>query len=415
MAHKAVRIRLPLWKKLIFTAVLVVSSLLCLELLMRLCGPGPEPGPPVPKRPVGGEQRINPLEYFAVCDPHFGVRNRPNGSYRTWFIEENPLVTTDEFGYRNGYGWPGDGRSPIVLFVGDSVIFCAEVSDDQTVPSEVAKLLEEEFDVRVLNAGVRSYNTLQAKRMLIQCFERFSCIKAAVYTYCGNDLEENTVPDFRYPFKGPYLVRDQRTGKFREVEVTDPAVPWGKRFYGWTPPPPLLSTPDKVTGWLEDRSVLLRRCLEGWRRIDFGPFSPLEFPDGKQIVPPSDYAKWHAWAAENGGREALQELLAEMDRICRSRGAAFLATCSYNGSDRGSSRSFAADCAEAGVQFSSLEKEFTDTSSIYTCVRVDGRYDEHYGPLGTQTYAKALAPALKRILRSQASAWVPDLETAGHR
>jgi len=46
---------------------------------------------------------------------------------------------------------------------------------------------------------------------------------------------------------------------------------------------------------------------------------------------------------------------------------------------------------------------------------VDGRYDEHYGPLGTQTYAKALAPALKRILRSQASAWVPDLETAGHR
>ncbi|MHC4180503.1 MAG: hypothetical protein ACYSWU_23625 [Planctomycetota bacterium] len=404
--------KLSLWRKLVYTAVLLVFALLCLEVLMRCCGLSPEPAAQTPPRPTGGEPKVSPLAYFAVCDPHLGIRNRPNGSYHTWFIEGEPLVTTDEFGYRNGYGWPGDGESPIVLFVGDSVIFCAEVNDQQTAPSEVAKLLSQEFDVRVINTGVRSYNTVQAKRTLIECFERFPSIKVAVYTYCGNDIEENIVPNIRYPFKTPYLAHDEATGRFREVEVTDPAIPSGKLFYGWTPPPRVLSRRERVTQWLEDRSALLNRCLAGIRRLDSGRVGPHRFPDGKAIVPPCDYGKWHIWAAENGGRQALRQLLAEMDQICRNHGAAFLATCSVNGHDFASSRAFAVDCAEAGVRFVSLEEQFTDNPAVYTCVRVDGQYDEHYGPVGTKTYAKALAPALKQILRSQASASVPDVEIA---
>jgi hypothetical protein len=141
----------------------------------------------------------------------------------------------------------------------------------------------------------------------------------------------------------------------------------------------------------------------GARQIDFGGGGELEFPDGKHVVPPADYVKWHDWAAQNGGNDAMRQLLAEMAEACRSHGAAFVATSSFNGSDRGSSRAFATNCAAAGVQFVSLEDEFTDNPRVYICARVDGQFDEHYGPLGTKTYAKALAPALKRILRSQSS------------
>jgi len=414
MARKPLRLVLPLWKKLVFTALVVVCLLVGLELLLRVCGCGL---PPTLNPPVATPSRLpalDPLAYFAMSDQYLGIRNRPNGSYSSWYIEGEPLCTTGEHGYRNGFEWPGDGKSPILVFVGDSVTFCSEVSDEQTGPSEAAKLLREEFDVRVLNTGVRSYSTVQAKRMLLECFRRFpQKIKVAVYTFCGNDLEENVVPNFRFPLKTPYLVRDQQTGRFQEVEVTDPVVPWGEYFLGRPVPTPPPSTTSQITQWLEARSVLLRNCLMGLRRIDFGGSAPLEFPDGKHVVPPSDYVKWHDWAAQNGGNDALRQLLAEMAEACRSHGAAFLATSSFNGSDRGSSQAFATNCAAAGVQFVSLEDEFTDKPWVYTCARVDGQFDEHYGPVGTKTYAKALAPALKRILRSQASAPETDAQTSG--
>ena len=406
MARRPVRLVLPLWKKLAFTALVVVCLLVGLEVLLRFFGSGPPAGPEAPVASPAQLVTLDPLEYFAVCDAHLGVRNRPNGSFCSWYLEGEPLCTTDEFGYRNGFGWPGDGKSPIVLFVGDSVTFCSEVNDQETGPSEVAKLLSEEFDVRVLNAGVRSYSTVQAKRMLSECLERLPRIKVAVYTYCANDLEENLVPNFRFPLKAPFLTREEETGRFREVEVSDPMVPWGECFYGWRAQPPTLSTGTKMTQWLEARSALLHRCLVGLRRIDLRASTALEFPDGEHVVPPADYEKWHGWAWENGGHDALEQVLAEMEQICRSHAVVFVATCSYNGSDLLSCQSFAANCAAAGVQYVCLEKEFTDTPSSYTCVRVDGQFDGHYGPRGTKTYAKALAPALKRILRSQASASV---------
>lgn len=414
MTSKPVRLKLPVWKKLVYATVVVAVFLLCLELLLRGGGWGLQPGPTEPVHAADTGGGFSPLQYFAVCDPYLGIRNRPSGSYHTWYVEGEPLVTTDEFGHRNGLGWPGDGQSPIVLFVGDSIVFGSEVDDQQTGPSEVARLLSEEFDVRVLNTGVRSYSTLQAKRMLLECFERFPRIKVAVYTFCGNDLEENVVPHFRYPFKAPYMVRDEQTGRFREVEVSEPAIPFGEPFLGCALSLPVPSTSEKLSGWLEARSALFYCCLKGWRRIDFTGSASVEFPDGKHQVPVSDYVKWHNWAAQNGGNNAIRQLLIEMDRICRKHGAAFVATCSFNGSDRGSCRAFETNCAEAGVRYVSLEQEFTDNPTIYICRRIDGMHDEHYGPLGTKTYANALAPALKQILRSQASTSVPEVDAAGH-
>ena len=91
-----------------------------------------------------------------------------------------------------------------------------------------------------------------------------------------------------------------------------------------------------------------------------------------------------------------------MKQICERRGVAFVATCYCNCVDDDQpSVEFAAHCAAQGVQFVSLVKEFTGDPSLYTCRRVNGRTDLHYGRLGTKTYAAALAPALQQILRSQ--------------
>jgi hypothetical protein len=403
MVRKPVRVVLPRWKKLLFSAAVVVFLLVCLELLLRLSGYGPPVAPGATETASIEPTQLDPLTYFAVCDPYLGYRNRAHGSYRTWYIKGQPLCTTDEYGYRNGFGWPGQGNSPIVLFLGDSITFCAEVDDQHTGPSEVAKLLSEELDVRVLNAGVRGYSTLQAKRTLLECLERFPRVRVAVYTFCGNDIEENTVPNLRYPLKAPVVMRDSQSGEFREVEVSEPAVPWGEDFRTWEGPAAVLGRRAEVAGWLEARSALCYRCLAGWRQVDFRRFSPREFPDGTRVVPPADYPRWHAWAAENGGYEVFRHLLAEMDRACRAQGVVFLVTSAFSGVYFDGCWVFSANCARsctaAGVRFVSMEDEFTGSPPYYSSVRVDGRYDGHYGPLGTQTYAKALTPVLKEILR----------------
>ena len=115
MADRPVRVRIPRWKKLVFTAVVLAVALFCLEGLMRCCGYGPLPDPAAPADAETGQPEIDEFEYYARSDPYLGFRNRANGRYRTSYIVGNPLSTTDQFGYRNGYGWPGDGQSPLLL------------------------------------------------------------------------------------------------------------------------------------------------------------------------------------------------------------------------------------------------------------------------------------------------------------
>ncbi len=405
MANKPARAKLRLWKKLAFSAVTLLFLLVCLELSMRVCGYGPPTAPTAANATPDGPRKPDPLAYFAVCDRHLGFRNRPHGSYRAWYIEGNPLATTDEFGYRNGYGWPGDGDAPMVVFVGDSITFCAEVEDAQTGPSEVAKLLSEEFDVRVLNAAVRAYGTLQVKRMLIECLERFPQIQLAVYTFCGNDLEESMVPNLRFPLKAPVMLRDAQTGEFQEVEVSEPAVPWGQGFLHWDPDQPVSASGSRVTAWLATRSALCYQCLAGWRRLNANRFDSQGFPNGTQVVPPEDHYYWHIWAAENGGDEVLRRLLVEMDEACRAHGAVLVVTSAFAGTQYEACREFSAwcadVCAEAGVPFVPLDHEFADGLKPYTCVRLGGMPDGHLNPRGTKAYARALAPTLKRILRAR--------------
>ncbi len=138
------------------------------------------------------------------------------------------------------------------------------------------------------------------------------------------------------------------------------------------------------------------------RRIDLGPLTPLEFPRGEQTVDPFDYEKWHNWAAGNGGEQLVTRLLEEMDQICQSHGAVLVTTCYYGGYPEHTAPNFVADFTPTDSQFVLLDHAFTGNPLSYGCRRTDGGYDEHYGLVGTKTYARALAPALKRILRSRA-------------
>jgi len=407
MAEKPVRRELPLRKKLLFMMAVFLPVLLALELSMRIWGDGSAKpvGPAGPQEAPKEPPPLSAFQYYSICDENLGFRNRRNGSFRSPHIDGTPLSTTDRFGFRNGYGWTAEGDSPIVLFLGDSITFAAEVNDDQTGPSEVAKLLADEFDVRVLNAGVRGFGTVQSKRMLVECFRQFESIVAVVYTHCGNDLEENMVPNLRNPARAPVMLRDEATGEFREVDVTELAVPPGEDFLDWEPEPLPHSSPttaEKVTAWMERHSALCHFVFARVREIHEEFFEDeYEFPSGKYFVPASEYGKWNAWARRHGGEEVLQRLVVEMDGICRDHGAAFLTTSYADGTEIEAAERFAEICAEVDVRFVDLKHAFQGPWRSYFALRTDGTYDPHYGPEGTKAYAAALAPALNEVLRSR--------------
>jgi hypothetical protein len=403
MVQKAPPVKLRLWKKLVFAAILLACVLFGLELGFRLCGYEPAPGSTSETDHANEPPQPEPCSYFAICDQYLGYRNRPHGAYRWHDMGGHPLSTTDEYGFRNGFGWTAEGQSPIVLFVGDSYTFCAEVNDDQTGPSEVGKLLSKEFHIRVLNAGVRSYSTLQSKRMMIQCFRQFPSILVVVYTYCANDVAENIVPNWGFPVKRPLIVRDETTGQFREAEVTNPVVPWGTSFLQWRappePPPGFLAV---LAGGLDQRSAVFHSCRTGWHRIEATWLSRLELPSGSQPVPPEDFVFWQEWAVENGGREVLRRLLADMDQICLDHGATFLVTqAAYNEENVPEAPYFPQDCAAAGVRFCSLDQKFKPDARPYIARYANGQWQGHFNSRGTQAFAEILTPVLKRILRSR--------------
>ncbi|NQU26552.1 MAG: SGNH/GDSL hydrolase family protein [Candidatus Nealsonbacteria bacterium] len=377
--------RLSVRKKLLFSAAVFVPFLLVLEVLMRFCGYGPAVAPNDPTE----THKLDAFEYFTVCDRRLGYRNRADGKFSSPYIDGRPRSTTDAFGYRNGTGWTAEGDRPIVLFIGDSTTFCSEVNDEQTGPSEVAKLLAAEFDVRVLNAGVRGYSTLQSKRMLQECLDRFPQVVVAVYTHCGNDLAESLVPDLRFPIKVPVAEWHANPEEIREIEVTEPAVPWGTSFLRWEPPGPPPGVVEGASRWLDTCSALWHRCRIGMRRLG----GDVELTD----------AQWNAWARTHGGEEVLGGLLVEMDRLCQDRDVTFVTTSFYSGSEIGTPSDFAETATAEGIRHVSLIEHFTDPAQTYLARCVDGQTNAHYGPTGTKTYAAAMAPALCEILRSRLS------------
>lgn len=402
-------------RKVLVVFMSLIIIFLLIEGTLRLLGFTPARGQ--------GDQCNSPDIYYWITDQYLGFRNKPHGSFYYHAIKGSPLSTTDRFGFRNGYTWSEEGTEPIVLFLGDSTVFCAEVPDDRTGPSEVAKLLKPQFDVRVLNAGVRGYSTVQSRRMLEECFRLFRNVKVVVYIYFLNDYAHNLNPLFYYPAPSPAVWWDDMDLVFIEPPPTSQT--WGESVFQSQQHVKqrivndLLQSFQGFSAFFHFLYVRSLKLMKGQNIkavpqqtnrqniVDALPAGCIG-ATGSEI---SDH-EMTRWAKQNGADRAFRLLVSQMDQLCREQGAVFLATAFTKGKVKGKiaggDRSAApglnsgvrakALLKNSGIHYIELERSFTRNPGDYAAPRIDGDFDPHYGLLGTKTFAEALSPTLLEIL-----------------
>ena len=381
--------RLPFWKKTLFLSVPLALLFLVLEILFRLVGLEP-----------ASDFTASPQAYFFVSDAQLGWRNRAHGSYRYAVIDGAPVNTTDALGYRNGYGWNTDDHTPIILFVGDSAVFCGEVNDEATLSSEVARQLKQKMNVRVLNGGVRGYNTLQSLRWMEQTLDRFPAIAMVVYLTSPNDLVENINPITRYPLRAPTAAWDATRRRLTVHEVDTLAAPEGRPF---TPDKP--NTLTRTTRRLRSHSALAHHVGLRLRKL-FGTPSVLRQKitlESGAVGPVDDgmpqWEQQRTWALQRGSLDAMQHLLEQTHQRCQRRGVRFAVTAFTRGEPASWYDEVQALAARANLPFIDIRPAFTDDPLAYAALRRDGLFDPHYGPLGTRTFALAAAPFIEAALQ----------------
>ncbi len=382
-------------KKIIFIFIIGIVMLGFCELAFRIAGF--YPALPLDREKPGVQA------YYWVCDKNLGWRNRADGSYDYDMMAANPHSTTDANGFRNGYGWHDGITNPLVLFIGDSFVFGAEVNDEQTICSEVTKLLKPETGMVVLNTGVRGYNTVQSRRMMHECFGRYSNIVAVVYVYCGNDVQENVNMNAYKPAKTPIAVLSDK-GKLSEVDVTEPAVPWGNDFIA-------LMEKDlqhKKEQWQKKRwdRKLRDRIREHSAFINTINNAISNCKDRPACLPESAHSP--ATNKNNGdetscatndyARDVLIALLKEMNSDCNVRGIPFVVTTAVT---RNNLQGIDKWSKDAGVDFVDVSGGFTGNQFYYMSRRRDRVYDPHYNALGTKTFAKAFVPQFEKIIATK--------------
>ncbi len=402
---------IPVWKKIVFYCITTAVSLCLLEFGFRVLG----------FQPIG--KYFSPEEYFWISDNNLGFRNRQNGTFQYDRIKIKPVSTTDRYGYRNGYGWETESNKPIVLFVGDSVIFCAEVNDENTVTSEVAKIVTPAFNIRVLNAGVRGYNTVQVKRMLMECINRFDNIVVAVYVYCSNDYLHNLNPLAYYPAKSPYVWWNEDRSALSEKSLTDTLIHDGESIFDNAKKNRPLYM--QVINLLERRFVVVNKIgtysgsllklarqkksagnddTSNKGQLSALAFGRVEWSDDQEVKKYNDFAR------SNGATEAVIELLRQMKNICEKKNIVFLSTSFARSKEHPDlNNEFPKIALDAGVNFIDISKYFSDEEISYTAQTSTGSHDGHYGEKGTKTFAKALSPEIEKILLS-----MPSLKKQSH-
>jgi hypothetical protein len=306
--------------------------------------------------------------YLWVLDANLGFRNRPNGKFRNRSIAGKPLITTNSLGHRNGSGPVPDRNTPLIVFVGDSTTFCAEVNDDETIASAVAKELSQSFpSVAVLNAGVRGYSTLQSKRMLAEVLARYTQLEVAVYTFFPNDLVENLNPIAHFPACAPYTRWDAINETILEVNPLE--------------------------------RMLCDHANTGSRVMDIRQFLPPEV-----VGPVSANEEWvsqYEWAKRNGAIPALDALLKEMHAMCSSRAIQFFATAFTTRMDGKDCELLVSRCKINNVPFIDAHEHFSDPWQDYLARRRSGILDPHYNARGAHTFALALAPFIRAVLEKK--------------
>ena len=395
--------RLSLSMRLMLLALLTLLCVFFAEVALRVIGFRPITSAPQGTTVVG---------YFWIADQTLGFRNRAHGDFVYHRIAGAPRITTDANGYRQGVASDGRRVPPSVLIVGDSTAFCAEVGDDQTGAAEIEKLLADVSPARVINAGVRGYSTIQAKRMMQEALEHYPSIQVVLYLYTPKDYLENLNPIVHYPAKAPAGVWDGEA--LREIEVTDPVVPWGTPLASVMKGGVVAAAPSLrivITDAMRSRSALVQLVLSRLRQLVGKPANPLRLerlPDGS-LGPMhgvhGDDPRWQeqfAWARKRGGDRVLEQTLAQMQALAEERGARFFATKFTRGEveEQEEPTNFWARCEAAAVWCVDISSSFGAEPTDYAAALVDGGFDAHYGPKGTVTFAKAIAPGIRKLLAS---------------
>jgi hypothetical protein len=341
--------------------------------------------------------------YFWIADKRLGFRNRPNGKFINTSILGSPLNTTDDLGYRNTLPNNLTICDKYIIFLGDSTIFSSEVSDFETGPSEVAKLLKNnKMTFNVINAGVRGFNTLQSKRMLEETLGRFKNSLIAIYVYCDNDLVENLNPIVYFPVKAPIGWIDKETGQKTEIEVERQIVPWGQSFYANT------VTIENVlikyisysnSSLLYQSYILFKYLYNRFSNKDNVKVMLEAGSVGPVFLGGPGWNEQLTWAKKNGAEDLLVQLLIEMNNICKINGVKFITTRVTTGKDISNDDYYKNICQKAGVNFVSIVNNFNRERTYYMA-RIATRpgYDGHYNQNGTRAFAKGIFPIINSTI-----------------
>jgi hypothetical protein len=139
------------------------------------------------------------------------------GRIRVW----NADLSIDEHGFRrNGHHPPASDRC--VLAVGDSYTFGDEVSDEETWPAHLERLLGR----HVLNAGVFGYGFDQAVLRAVDTLTVRSCVDALVVSVIPDDVSRCEY-SYRFAWK-PYFSIENGALALKNVPV-----PQGKAREHW--------------------------------------------------------------------------------------------------------------------------------------------------------------------------------------
>jgi len=115
-----------------------------------------------------------------IPDPVLGYRNLSSFDSRMVAAEARTLdyhgrikVTTDRFGFRNVPSNPVDADGQAIVVVGDSSTFGWNLSDETSIPSRMAYILNQTGNTtwRVINAGVNGFCTLQMFRLSLDILQ----------------------------------------------------------------------------------------------------------------------------------------------------------------------------------------------------------------------------------------------------
>ncbi len=359
--------RSRLEKRVLAVFLALLLGLAFSELVLRLVGNGPIP-----------IDRPSLLVYFWVRDAKLGFRNRADGDFHD--VRTGSHVHTGRFGERLGVHWDGETTRPTVLFVGDSTTFCGEVEDDETYPSEVAKLLPDH--VPCVNLGVAGYNTVQSLRMTEEWLDRVPA-KLVVYMYCDNDYIENVLAgdlEIQKPSHPPHA--EVGPAGLHLIDVPADAGPWGA--------PVGVDGPLKFLDRIADVSAIGGVAKRLANRQD-----PTPWLNSFEIVE----KRLHA-------TEVLDGLLILLRDLCARRGVPLLVTRFTTGRSslvegvrfKNTNDKIEAACRKANVHFVDIQDAFTLPPNDYRAHLRGGMIDAHHNHLGTRTMGEALAPHIRTAL-----------------